>query len=154
MQSSGNRDDHGEIGALGRVKVEEEVVGMLKIGIAAGPGIVVDATEAGQKQKGSAVIGGCVVNFFSSFFGIKRHGCEPLRYAFAQIFLKESLSLDSVRIAAQDQGSIAEKWQNEVRDTIVVCEHVPFGVAAFGQIDFVQVSYSAPFAPQLDRDGF
>src|SRR5260370_39503025 len=140
MQSSGNRDDHGEIGALGRVKVEEEVVGMLKIGIAAGPGIVVDATEAGQKQKGSAVIGGCVVNFFSSFFGIKRHGCEPLRYAFAQIFLKESLCLDSVRIAAQDQGSIADKRQNEVRATIVGGGEVPLGVAGFGRVDVLQVA--------------
>src|SRR5712691_7890082 len=118
MQSSGNRDDHGEIGALGRVEVEETVVGMLKIGIAAGPGIVVDATEAGQKQKGSAVIGGCVVNFFSSFFGIKRHGCEPLRYAFAQIFLKESLYFDSDRIAAQEKRPIAEKRKNEEGDKI------------------------------------
>src|SRR6266487_1227945 len=140
MQSSGNRDDHGEIRAFGRVEVEEKVVGMLKIGIAAGPGIVVDAAEAGQEQKGSAVIGSRVVNFFSPFFGIKRHGCEPLRYAFAQIFLKESLSLDSVRIAAQDQGSIAEKRQNEVGDTIVVGEKVPFGVAGFGKIDLVQIA--------------
>src|SRR5260370_37563326 len=107
MESAGNRDDHRELRAFGRVEVEEKVVGMLKIGIAAGPGIVVDATEAGQKQKGSAVIGGCVVNFFPSFFGIERHGLKPLWYAFAQIFLKESLSLDYVRIAAQDQGSIA-----------------------------------------------
>src|SRR6266571_1130270 len=140
MQSSSDRNDHGEIGTLGRVKVKEEVVGVLKIGIAAGPGIVVDATEAGQKQKGSAVIGGRVVYFFPSFFGVKRHSCEPLRYALAQIFLKESLSLDSIRIAAQDQRPIAEKRQNEVGDTIVVGEKVPFGVAGFGKIDFVQVA--------------
>src|SRR5258708_37608078 len=104
MQSSGNRDDHGEIGALGRVKVEEEVVGMLKIGIAAGPGIVVDATEAGQKQKGSAVAGGRVMYFFSAVFGIEGGGFKPLRYAFAQIFLKESPALDSSRLSAQDSG--------------------------------------------------
>src|SRR5882762_5700477 len=117
MQSSSDRDDYGEIGALGRVEVEEEVVRMLKIGIAAGPRIVVDATEAGQKQKGSAVAGGRVVYFFSAFFGIEGDGFKPVRYAFAQIFLKESLALDSVRIAAQNQGPIAEKGQDEVCHT-------------------------------------
>ncbi len=50
MKSLSDSHGHGEIGALGRVEVEEEVVGMLKIGMAAGPRIMVDATEGRQKQ--------------------------------------------------------------------------------------------------------
>src|SRR5437879_9135776 len=103
MERSGDCDHNGKIGALGRIEVEEEVVRMLKIGNATGPRIVVDATEPGQKQQGSAIVGGRVVNFFSALFGIERHGCEPFRDALAQVFLKESLALDSVRIAPQNQ---------------------------------------------------
>src|ERR1700674_2064170 len=140
MQSSSDRDDYGEIGALGRIEVEKDIVRMLKIGIAAGPRVVVDAAEGGQKQKGSAVVGCRVVYFFSAFFGIEGHGCEPLRYPLAQGLLKESLALDSVWIAAQNQRPIAEKGQDEVGHAVVVSEEIPFRVAGLGKIHCVKVA--------------
>src|SRR5713226_1757587 len=100
MQSSSDGDNHGKISPVGRVEVEEKVVGMIEIGVAAGPGVVVDAAEAGQEQKRGAIVGGRVVYFFSALFGIEGYGCEPFRDALAQIFLKKGLSLDPVRIAA------------------------------------------------------
>src|SRR6266550_2115899 len=114
MENSGDRDYNGEIGALRRIEIEEEIVRMLKIGIAAGPRVVVDATEAGQKQQGGPIVGGRVVYFFSAFFGIDEHGCKPLWYPLAQVLLKESLALDSVWAAAQNQRPIAEKRQDEL----------------------------------------
>src|SRR2546429_4326115 len=120
MESSSDRDYDGEIRALGRIEVEEEVVRMLQIGKATGPGIVVDATEAGQKQQGSAIVGGRVVNFFSTLFGIEGHGCEPFRDPLAQVFLKERLALDSVRIATQNQSPVAEKGQDKIGHAVVV----------------------------------
>src|SRR5207302_8152791 len=120
MKRSSDRDYDGESGALGRIEVEEEVVRMLKIGKATGPGIVVEATEAGQKEKGRAIVGGRIVYFFSALFGIEGHGCEPFRDALAQVFLKEGLALYAVRIAAQDEGPIAKKGQDEVGHAVVV----------------------------------
>ena len=154
MKGSSDRDRHGEIGAFGRIKVEEEVVGMLKIGKATGPRVVVDAAKAGQKEKGSAIVGGRVVNFFSALFGIEGHGCEPFRDALAQVFLKESLALDSVRIAPQNQRPIAEKGQNEVGHAVVVGQQIPFRVARLGKVDFIQIAQSQPFAVELNGNGF
>src|SRR6266850_961689 len=150
MERSSDCDYNGEIGALGRIEVEEEIVRMLKIGKAAGPRIVVDATEAGQKQQGSAILGGRVVNFFSALFGIEGHGCEPFRDALAQVFLKKSLALDSVRIAPQNQRPIAEKRQDEVGHAVVVGQQIPFRVARLRKVDFVQIAQSQPFAVEFN----
>src|SRR5258705_5260561 len=50
IKSSSDRDGNGEIGALGRIKIEKEIIGMVEIGVAAGPGIVVDANQAGVEE--------------------------------------------------------------------------------------------------------
>src|SRR5262249_11881473 len=42
----GNGNDDGEFGAIGRIEIEEEIIGMGKIADAARPGIVIDAAEA------------------------------------------------------------------------------------------------------------
>src|SRR6266481_7579010 len=112
---------------------------MVEISNAIGPRIVVDAAEASQKEKGSAVVGGRVLDGLPFFFRINRHGCEPLRHAFAQIFLKKSLSLDSVGIASQNQSPIAQKGQDEIRHAVVVGQKIPLGMTGLGKIDFVQV---------------
>src|SRR5260370_42032827 len=96
MQRPCNRDCNREFRALGRIEVEEKIVRMVQIFIAAGPRIVIDAAEAGQKQKRSAVISGGVVNLLPAFFGIDGHSLEPVRQAFTPVFLEESLPLDSV----------------------------------------------------------
>src|SRR5260370_24159848 len=129
MKRFGDSDDDGEFRAIGRVEVEEEVIGMIEIGEVVGPRVVVDAAEAGQKEKGSAVVGGSIVNWFPFFFGIDRHGCEPLRHAFSQIFLKKSLALDSVGITTQDQSPVAQKRQNEVSPPVVIGQKISFHAA-------------------------
>src|SRR6266404_3572458 len=98
---------------------------MIEIVITIGPRIVVDAAEAGQKEKGSAVVGGRVLDGLPFFFRINRHGCEPLWHAFPQIFLKESLALDPVGIASQNQSPVAQKGQDEIRDVVVVGQKIP-----------------------------
>src|SRR6266478_9691847 len=139
VKSSSDRDSNGEIGALGRIKIEKEIIGMVEIGVAAGPGIVVDATEAGEEEEGSAIVRCGVVDFFAQSFRIDRNCFEPLRNTLAQIFLKEGLALDSVGIAAKDQRSIAEKRQNGAGHSIVIGEEISFGVSGLRKIDFVQV---------------
>jgi len=62
MKRSSDGDDDGKFRAIRWIQIEEEVVRMLKVVEAIGPRIVVDATEAGQKQQGSAVAGGGIVN--------------------------------------------------------------------------------------------
>src|SRR6266568_610178 len=120
MKSFSDSHGHGEISALGRIEV--------------------DATEGRQKQQGSTVIGGCIVNLFPSLFGIQGHSRKPLRQAFAEVFLKESLSLDAIRIAAQDQGPVPQKRQDEVGHAVVVGEQISFRVAGLWEIDFVKVA--------------
>src|SRR5438445_1655717 len=155
MKRSSDRDGNGEMGALGRIKIEKEIIGMVEIGVAAGPGIVVDATEAGEEEEGSAIVGCGVVDFFAqASFRIDRNCFEPLRNTLAQIFLKEGLALDSVGIAAKDQRSIAEKRQNGVGYSIVIGEEISFRVSGLGKIDFVQVTQAEAFAVEFDRDRF
>src|SRR6267378_1400906 len=140
MKRSSDSHDNGEFRAVRGIQVEEEVVRMVKVRIAVGPRVVIDAAEAGQEQQGGAVVGRRVVNYLTTMFGIHRNRFEPVGHALAQIFLKESLAFDSVRIAAQDQGPVAEKGQNELTYTVVVSQEIPLGVAGLGKIDFVQVA--------------
>src|SRR5260370_32301181 len=93
---------------------------MIEIGNAVGPRVVIDAAEAGQEEKGRAVAGGRIVNWFPFFFGIDRHGCEPLRPAFAQIFFKKNLAPYSLGVTTQDQSPVAPKKQNEVSHAVGV----------------------------------
>ena len=79
---------------------------MIEVIEAAGPRIVVDAAESGQKQKRGAIVRRRVVNLFAALLGFDRHSFKPFRHAFAQIFLKKRLSLDTVGIAAQNQCAI------------------------------------------------
>src|SRR5260221_1400368 len=118
--------DQGNLRAIGRVKVEEEVIGVIEICNAVGPRVVVDATKPGQKEKGSAVIGRRVVNHLTAMFGIQRNRLEPIRYSLAQVFLKKSLALYSVGIASQNQSPVAQKRQDEIRHAVVVGQEIPF----------------------------
>src|SRR5258708_6074711 len=87
-------------------------------------------------------------------FGIHRNRLEPVRHSLAQIFLKKSLALDSIRIASQNQSPIAQKRQNEVSRAVVISQQVSLGVAGFGEIHFVQIAQTEPFAVQFDGRGF
>ena len=81
---------------------------------------MVNAAEAGEKQERSEIARGGVVNFLAAFFGIDGNGFEPIGETFAQVFLKESLALDSVGVAAQHQRAIFEEGRNVVGDGVVV----------------------------------
>src|SRR5882672_6684334 len=144
MKRSSDGDDDGKFRAIRWIQIEEDVVRMLEVVEAIGPRIVVDATEASQKQQGSAVAGGGIVNYLTAMFGIHRNRLEPVRHPLAQIFLKKSLALDSIRIASQHQSPIAQKRQNEVSRAVVISQQVPLGVAGFGEIHFVQIAQTQP----------
>src|SRR6476661_5368458 len=100
MERTSNRNRHGKICAFGRIEVEEKIIGMFDVIEAVGPGIVVDATQAGQEKQGGAVVGSGVLNFLAAPFGIDPNGLEPIRDAFMHVFLKKSLAFNSVRVAA------------------------------------------------------
>ena len=106
QKRAGDGDADGEFGAIGRIEIEEEIVGMLEIGVAAGPGIVVDAAEAGEEEKSREVVGGGVVNVLAFFFGGDGNRFEPVRDSFAHIFLEEGLTFDAVGIAAEHQRTV------------------------------------------------
>src|SRR5580692_4726964 len=135
-----DRNHNGKFRAIRWIQIKEEIVGVFEIGRARGPGIVIDATEAGQKEKGSAVVGSGIMDFLPFALGIHGDGFKPFRQAFAYVFLKESLAFDSVGIAAQNQRAVAEKRKDEVGDLVVVGQKVAFRVAGFWKIDFVQVT--------------
>ena len=87
-------------------------------------------------------------------FGVYGNRLEPIRQTLAHVFLKKSLALDSVRIAAQHQCPFAEKGQDEIGHAVVVGQEFPFGVAGLWKINFVQIAEPQPFAVQFDADGF
>jgi len=51
MEGFGDGDDNGEFCVVGGIEIEEEIVGMINVGEAAAPGIVVDAAEAGEIEQ-------------------------------------------------------------------------------------------------------
>src|SRR5260370_24038360 len=119
MKRSRDGDDDRKFRAIRGIQIEEEVVRMVKVVEAIGPRIVIDATQACQEKQGSAVVGCRVLNHLTTMFGIQRNRLEPVRQSLAQIFLKKSLALDSVGVAAQNQSPVAQKGQNEVSHAVV-----------------------------------
>src|SRR5215469_7013058 len=105
LERSSDGYHHREFCTIGRIEIEEKVVGVVEIIQAARPRVLVDTAEPGKKEKGSTIRGGCIVNRFSFFFGFNRRGHKPVRHALAQVLLKKSLALDPVRIATQHQGA-------------------------------------------------
>ena len=148
VESFRDGDNHGEIGAVGRVEVEKEIVGMIDVGGAAAPGIVIDAAEAGEIQKRGAVAGYGVVNFFAVALGVDRNGVEPVGEAvdFTEVFLKEGLPFDAVGIPAENQGTILEEGENVIRHAVVVGKEVAFGVTGLGEVDFVEIGNAEALA--------
>src|SRR2546428_13230021 len=109
MKSASDRDGNGEIGALGRIKIKKEIIGMIEIGVAAGPGIVVDAIEAGEEEEGREIVGcGSGVFFALASFRIAWNGFDQLRRTLAQIFLIDVLCLVLVGLVALDRRYIGE----------------------------------------------
>src|SRR5258707_11313201 len=51
VERFGDSDNDAELGAVGGIEVEEKIVRMVEIGNGAGPGIVVNAAEASEKQE-------------------------------------------------------------------------------------------------------
>src|SRR5258707_8663029 len=95
---------------------------MIEVIVPAGPWIVIDASEAGEVEQGSAVLGGRIKKLLAAAFRIDRNGLEPFRQSqpFAHILLKKCLAGDAVGIAAQNQRPAPQKWQDQGRDAIVV----------------------------------
>src|SRR5260221_5146230 len=127
---------------------------MIDVVIPIGPWVVIDATQARQEKQRRAIVGGRVLDYFTAMFGIHRNRLEPVRHSLAQIFLKESLALDSVWIAPQNQSSIVQKWQNENSHAVIISKQVPLGVAGFREIHLVQIAHPQPFAFHLNGHGF
>src|SRR5207302_9343747 len=126
--------NHGKFRAIRWIKFKKEVVRMIEIVITIGPWVVVDAAQARQEKQGSAVAGRRELNDFGAMFGIHGNRLEPLRQAFAHVLLKKSLALDSVGVASQNQSSIAQKGQDEIRHAVVVGQQIPFRVAGLRKI--------------------
>src|SRR6516162_4829621 len=127
---------------------------MVQIIEAARPRILVNAAESGKKEKGSAVLRGCVMNGLSFFFGFNRHRQKPIRYALAQILLEKRLALDPVGIATQHQGAIAQERQDKVGDSVVISQQIPLRVTGLREIDLIQVAPTQSFSFQFNGDGF
>ena len=156
VEGLGDSDDDGEIGAIGGVEVEEEVVGMIDVGDAAAPGIVVDAAEAGEIEESGAIIGEGVVNFFAAMLGIDGNGVKPVGEAVdvTEIFLEEGLTFDAVRITAENQRAVFEERKNVVGEAVVVGEEVALGIAGLGEIDLVEIGEAETFAVDFENGIF
>ena len=120
VERASNREHAGKFSPFSRVEIEEEIVGMLLVIAAARPGIVVDAAEAGEIEERRKIISDYVLDIFSLSFRRYRNRFNPLGHALRHIFLEKGLTLDPVRITAQHQGPLLEKWKEIFRDAIVV----------------------------------
>src|SRR6266478_414662 len=138
-----NRARHAKHSAEGRlrrgVEIEEDVVGIILMVESAGPRIVVDATEIGKEEKGSAVFGHYVVHFSAALVGIYRRPLDPGRNRFRRFLLEEALFFDSIWIAPHDERPVLEEGKNMVRRLVVVREKVALADVGLRKINFVQV---------------
>src|SRR4030095_17131972 len=119
---------------------------MIEVRVPAVPVIVIDAAETCEEQQGSPIVRSGVLNFLPFPFGFNRIGFEPFRKTFVQVFLKEGLALDAVRIAAQDQRPFSQKGQDAGCGTVVVSEESAIRRARFWKINFVEVAEAKALA--------
>ena len=144
-------DNDGEVGAVGRVEVEEEIVGMIDVGVATAPGIVVDAAEASEIEERGTIVGDGVMDDFAAMFGIYGNSLKPVGEAmnFAEIFLEESQALDAVGITAEDERAIFEERKDVIGHAVVVGEKISLGAGGFGEIDFVEIGDAETLAVEI-----
>ncbi len=70
VEGASDGQDTRKFGAIGGIEIEEEIVGMLLIVAAAGPGIVVDAAQAREVEKRGEVVGDDVLDVLSPSEGM------------------------------------------------------------------------------------
>src|ERR1051325_2216670 len=126
---------------------------MVEIVVAAGPGIVINAAEAGEKEQRSAIVGGGVLNFLASAFRVDGHRFEPIRNPFMHILLEKCLASDAIGITAQHERPAAKERQNKIGHSIIVGEEIPFGETGVRKINLVEVAEAKAFAIEFDGDG-
>ena len=153
VEGASDRQDARKIGAVGGIEVEEKIVGMLLIVAAAGPGIVVDAAQAGEVEKRGEVVGDDVLDVLAFTFRRDGHGFNPFGNALGHILLEKSLAFDAVGITAQHQGAIFEEREKIIGDTVVVGDQIALGVAGLRKKYFVEMSEAEALAVEIERDG-
>src|SRR6185437_5417313 len=116
---------NGREGSAGRgIEIEKSIIGMVRIVVAAGPRIVVYASEVGEIEKRRQIVCENVVNRLAAIFGLDGSRLDPLGRLRRCILLKKSASLNAVRIAAKHHGAIFEQGKQDGRDAIIVREEL------------------------------
>ena len=77
VECASNRQDMRKFGAVGGIEIEKKIVRMLLVVATAGPGIVVDAAEAGEIEERGEIVGDDILDVLAFTFGWDRHGFDP-----------------------------------------------------------------------------
>ena len=102
-------------------------------------GIVVDAAEIHDVQQAGAVLGEHVADRRPLWSRVDHLRAQPAGKRLRRVLLEEELLLDAVGIPLERERPVEEVRQDQVRDGVVVVEHVALGDAVVRVIQLVQV---------------
>src|SRR5579862_1626066 len=103
---------------------------------AAGPRIVIDASEIRQVEQICTIIRQKVRHFAATFLGIDLDRANPIRRGRGFI-LKEKLLVNSVRVSLKDQWPVLQKWQDVRRHTQVMQQNIALAQTIVREINLI-----------------
>src|ERR1700680_4064010 len=112
---------------------------MVEVVAAAGPGIVVNATEVGQVEQHGEIVGEKIVHESLLPLGMNGDGFHPLGGGGARLLLKKRLAMNAIGIAPEDHGAVLQEREKVGGQPKIVGKKIALGVAVLGEIDLVQM---------------
>ena len=139
MRGEGGFDYLFKIVFFGRIEIHDQVVGILKVLAAAGPGIHVDAAQVGEVKQSAFVVANDVVDIAVAAFGIDFQGIHEIGGVFRRIFMIKAGFVDAIGKAVEALGAVLKMGQDVFGHAIVILNDLAFGDAFVGEVDFVGV---------------
>ena len=140
LQLEGEGGHLGEGGALGRVEVEDEVVGLVEVGPPRVDVVQLDGGVVGQPHEAGLVGGDHVVDALALGLVVADAlVVEPLGAVPGAVLLEEALAVDAVGEANQGEGPPLDVGQDRRRHGQVVLDHLGLEDAVLGPQHLLEV---------------
>ena len=135
---------------LGGVEVDAQLVGMVEVAAAHGPGVPVDDTQVHGPDQVRGVVGHELARVTAAGKG---HGgrLQPLRRAVGNALLKERLALDAVDPALHHRGALAQMAHDRLLALQVVLREIHLRELALGEEHLRGVAQAQLAPARLDH---
>jgi hypothetical protein len=143
-----------DVGWRAGIQVEDQQVGPTELGHPPLRHVQLQAGQVGRPDERGQVVhhevgyrGAAAARAVRGDLG----GADPARAVFGDVLLEEGLAVDALRVALQGQRTAGDVRQQDVRDPLVVVEHLGLGEPGLRVQDLGQVGQGQ--RPPVDLDG-